>query len=155
MPPLEPASHVRERRLKYAIATSLGSKVTTAIVQIVAFPIALAALGQEQFVLYAMLASAVGWLGLVNIGVGPPLTVLMSEAAASGDRIRQQRLFASALWPVALLVVSTGAILLVALRFVSTERLFGDAYAGQGPAIEIGLSILIAVFLVRPRARTT
>jgi O-antigen/teichoic acid export membrane protein len=147
--PLEPASRLRERRLKYAIATSLGSKVTTAIVQIVAFPIALAALGPEQFVLYAMLASAVGWLGLVNIGVGPPLTVMMSEAAASGDRLRQQRLFSSALWPVVLLVLVTGTVLFVALHFVSPDRLFGAAYAGQGRTIEAGLTILIAVFLVQ------
>jgi O-antigen/teichoic acid export membrane protein len=147
--PLEPASRLRERRLKYAIATSLGSKVTTAIVQIVAFPIALAALGPEQFVLYAMLASAVGWLGLVNIGVGPPLTVMMSEAAASGDRLRQQRLFSSALWPVALLVLVTGTVLIAVMRFVSLARLFGAAYAGQGWTIEVGLSILAAVFLVQ------
>lgn len=147
--PAESASRVRERRLKYAVATSLGSKISTAIVQIVAFPIALAALGQQQFVLYAMLASAVGWLGLVNIGVGPPLTVMMSEAAAADDRLRQQRLFASALVPVVLVVLAAGTALAIAFRLLSVERVFGAAYAADGRTIGIGLSILAAVFLIQ------
>jgi O-antigen/teichoic acid export membrane protein len=147
--PLESASRLRNRRLKYAIVTSLGSKVSTAIIQIAALPLALAALGQQQFVLYAMLASAVGWLGLVNIGVGPPLTVMMSEAAAAGDHVQQQRLFSSAVLPVALLVLTTGIAVAIALRFISTDWLFGAAYAADRPAIVAGLLILTAVFLVQ------
>lgn len=140
-------SRFRERRLLYAVVTSLGSKATTAIVQIVAFPVALTALGSEQFVLYAMLASAIGWLGLMNIGVAPLLTVMMSEAAAADDRATQQRVFSSALLPVALLVLGTGTALFAGLRFFSAAWLFGAAYAAQGWTIEVGLSILIAVFL--------
>jgi O-antigen/teichoic acid export membrane protein len=149
LPTLEPASRVRERRLKYAVATSLGSKITTAIVQIVALPIAVSALGQAQFVLYAMLASAIGWLGLVNIGVGPPLTVMMSEAAASGDRLRQQRLFSSALGPVVILVLGIGGVLAGAVRFLPADRIFGPAYAAEGWTIHVGLSILAIVFIVQ------
>lgn len=149
MLPLESASLLRERRLRYAIVTSLGSKATTAIIQIVALPVALAALGQQQFVLYAMLASAVGWLGLVNIGVGPPLTVMMSEAAASGDRVEQQRLFASALLPVAIVVLTTGIAVAIALRVVPMEWLFGATYAADRTTVVEGLLILTAVFLVQ------
>jgi O-antigen/teichoic acid export membrane protein len=147
--PFDSASRFRERRLKYAVATSLGSKVTTAIVQIAALPFALAALGQQQFVLYAMLASAVGWLGLINVGVGPSLTVMISEAAAAGDRVQQQRLLSSALFPVALLVLATGMAVVVVLRVIPTDWLFGAGYAADRPTIIAGLLILTAIFLVQ------
>lgn len=149
MLPPESASRLRERRLKYAIATSLGSKVTTAIIQIAALPMALVALGPHHFVLYAMLAAAVGWLGLVNIGVGPPLTVMMSEAAAAGDRVQEQRLFSSALFPVALVVLTTSLGVVIALRVIPTDGVFGAAYVADRPTIIAGLSILAAIFLAQ------
>jgi len=145
----EHAARFRERRLKYAIGTSLGSKISTAIVQVLAFPVAVRALGEAQFVLYAMLGSAIAWLGLVNIGVGPPLTVRMSEAHASGDRLSQQRLFSSAVFPVLLLVVVTGAGLALVLRFLPPSALFGPRYSTEHGAITVGLSILAVVFLAQ------
>jgi len=132
----------RERRLKYAIGTSLGSKISTAIVQILAFPIAIRALGEAQFVLYAMLGSAIGWIGLINVGVGPPLTVRMSEAQAAGDRLRQRQLLSSAFFPVLLLVLATGVTLAITFRFVAPAALFGPRYAADRGTIEAGVWLL-------------
>jgi O-antigen/teichoic acid export membrane protein len=137
----------RERRLKYAIGTSLGSKISTAVVQILAFPIAIRALGDAQFVLYAMLGSAIGWIGLVNVGVGPPLTVRMSDAQAAGDRVRQQQLLSSAFFPVLLLVLATGGALALASRFVEPAALFGARYAADRQTIMSGLWLLAIILL--------
>ena len=86
----------RIRRIKYAVVTSLCSKAITIIMQVVALPIAVKALGNKQFVLYSMLISAVGWLSLVNLGIGPALTVNIAEAAVLKDRETEKRLFNSA-----------------------------------------------------------
>jgi len=139
----------RERRLKYAIGTSLGSKISTAIVQILAFPIAIRALGEAQFVLYAMLGSAIGWIGLINVGVGPPLTVRMSEAQAAGDRLRQRQLLSSAFFPVLLLVLATGVTLAITFRFVAPAALFGPRYAADRGTIEAGVWLLAMILLAQ------
>ena len=139
----------RERRLKYAIGTSLGSKISTAVVQILAFPIAIRALGEAQFVLYAMLGSAIGWIGLMNVGVGPPLTVRMSEAQAAGDRRRQQQLLSSAFFPVLLLVLATGIALALAFQCVAPAALFGARYAADRDTIAAGVGLLAAILLAQ------
>ena len=139
----------RERRLTYAIGTSLGSKVTTAIVQLMALPVAIRALGERPFVLYAMLASAVAWLGLVNVGVGPPLAVGISEAAAARDPVAQRRLLASAIWPVLALALMTGLVLAFVLRSWSAAGLFGPEFVRDAETIERGIALLGALLLLQ------
>ena len=60
----------RSQRFKYAVLTSLASKLFTPAIQMLAMPMAIRALGAESFALYAMLTSALTWLSFANFGVG-------------------------------------------------------------------------------------
>jgi O-antigen/teichoic acid export membrane protein len=145
----ESAAKFRSLRFKYAVATSLGSKVTTSVVQLVALPIAVKALGTEQFALYAMLAAAVGWLGLVNIGVGPVLTVNIASAAAQGDNGAEKRLLASALIPILFAVCITGIVVYLSVYFIDVAVIFGNNYSRYPNVIRIGVSILAGFALLQ------
>ncbi len=143
------AAQFRVQRIKYAVITSIASKVATLSVQLLAMPIAIRSLTPERFALYAMLAAAMGWLGVANIGIGPGLVVRTATAAASHDRAREVRLFASALIPVLALALTLGTTLLVLLNLVPVPALFGENYADDAMTIQAGLSILIVFVLLR------
>jgi O-antigen/teichoic acid export membrane protein len=146
---LTDAAGFRIQRIKYAVVTSIASKVATLSVQLLAMPIAIRSLAPERFALYAMLAAAMGWLSIANIGIGPGLVVKTATAAASHDRAREVRLFASALIPVLALALTLGITLLLLLNAVPVTALFGENYAGDATTIRAGLSILIVFVLLR------
>lgn len=136
---------LRTRRFRYALATSVSSKVTSALMQIIAMPVAVAALGPHRFSLYAMLIASAGWITLANMGIGPTLGVEIAAAHARGDREEQGRLFTSAFVPLALVTSVVIATCMAAIWLTPVPRLFGPAYAQDGEAIRYGLSILVAL----------
>lgn len=139
----------RYSRLKYAVATSLSSKVTTALVQLIALPVAVKALGNSCFTLYAMITAAVAWLALTNLGIGPALVVRIAEAHARGDADSERCLFVSALLPVTILAFCTSIIALSLVWTFNISTLFGPNYVGDIGTIRSGLSILILLFFVQ------
>ncbi|MEM6917352.1 MAG: oligosaccharide flippase family protein, partial [Verrucomicrobiota bacterium] len=75
----------RNRSIRRAISTSLGSKLTTAILQFVSLPIAARILGKEEFGIYATVSLAVLSVIALQLGVGPALARGISEAHAKSD----------------------------------------------------------------------
>jgi len=139
----------RVSRIKYAAASSIGSKVVTILVQLLAMPVAIRALGAQEFALYALLASAIGWVGLVNLGVGPALSVSMASAVANNDRTVQARLCSSGFFPVLGVVVALGGILLSLAQTPRVDGLFGENYLAQADTIRTGLSLLLVFALAQ------
>jgi O-antigen/teichoic acid export membrane protein len=118
-------------------------------VQLLAVPIAVNALGHDQFALYAMLAAAVGWLSLATIGIGPVLAVGIAEAAATDDRTVERRLFTSALLPILLITLLAGVALQILVRTVPLTALFGPRYLHSADTISAGLALLVGFFLAQ------
>ena len=125
------------------------SKFMTAIVQIIALPVAIRALGNKQFVLYAMLASAVGWLSLVNIGIGPALAVRIAEATARKDRLAEKQFLTSALLPILSIVFFIGIVFFFVIQYARITSLFGQNYIESGNIIKEGISVLVVLFLLQ------
>jgi O-antigen/teichoic acid export membrane protein len=144
------ASHFRAKRLKYAIATSLLSKGGTAMLQLVAIPIAIRSLGVHGYALYAGIVATVGWLGMAMISVGPAIVVQMAAAAAVGDERAQRRLFASAAFPIGVNTIILAAVVLILASFCQPTRLFHSDFADEADAIRICLWIMAAIQLTQP-----
>jgi O-antigen/teichoic acid export membrane protein len=144
-----PQRRFRTTRLRYAVTASLGSKLVTATVQLVAMPVAIRALGPEKFVLYAILASAVGWAGAANLGVGPRLTIAIASASAVVDRLKEAHLLTSALVPVATLCLTIAALLPLALLLIPIDKLAGEHYVDQHTTIWVALIVLVAISLLQ------
>ena len=143
-------SHFRAKRLKYAIATSLLSKGGTAVLQLVAIPIAIRTLGVQGYALYVAVVAVVGWLGMATVGVGPALVVQMAAAAAAGDRPAQRRLFTSAVFPVGVNVLLLAAGVSALMAWCPMTRLFSADFAGQERTILACLWIMGTVQLIQP-----
>jgi O-antigen/teichoic acid export membrane protein len=85
----------RKRRLKLAVVTSLGSKVSTVALQLIAFPIAIRAVSPHEFASYTVMAGVLSFIWLCDLGLGPALTQRIAIAHAAGDEPAQARLLAS------------------------------------------------------------
>ena len=84
-------SSLRTQRLKISLITSLAGKGVSIVVQLIAVPIAISALGIERFGVYAMLTALLNWLNMATVGVLPGLTVQIVTANANMDRKKKRR----------------------------------------------------------------
>src|SRR4051794_32993931 len=76
----------RGRLIKLALLTSIGIKVTAALIQFTAFPLAARTLGVERFGVYSMLAASLSWITMADIGIGPGLMLGIATSSGRGDR---------------------------------------------------------------------
>jgi O-antigen/teichoic acid export membrane protein len=134
------AAH-RNRRLRSAIVTSLVSKAGSLLVQVVALPLAIAALGANTFGAYASTVAGVSWVTLVSIGAGPSLTRLVSVAIGQKDQEREVVLFANGLC-ACLVAAAIATVVLLCVRSVDLARLLGPAVAGHEEAARTVLLLL-------------
>jgi O-antigen/teichoic acid export membrane protein len=123
------------------VATSLASKLFTIGIQVLAMPLAIHALGPKSFALYAMLSSALMWLSLANIGMGPRVAIEIADAEVHGDQARQSRLVTGAVVPISALIVLLFLLLIVA-KVIGIENVFGENYQDQASVISTRLLLL-------------
>ncbi|WP_243324113.1 oligosaccharide flippase family protein [Geothrix sp. SG200] len=143
------ASRFRENRFRYAVVTSLSSKVTTALLQIIAMPVAAKSLGIHGFVLYSMLTSLVVWLWVSNIGIGPSLSVSLAAARAISDEKEERHLFSSAFYSVMVISSIISILSLILTWYFPVHLIFGNLYQADLVVIRWGLSILVVMFFLQ------
>ena len=134
---------LRTRRLQYALGASLGGKLSSLLVQLIAMPVAVRALGSEQFALYLILAAAAAWLLLAEVGIGPVLVSRTALAVARHDLAEQRRLLSSAAALIGMLAVALGGISYGILATCPVEGFFGPHYTKWASTIDGGLAILV------------
>lgn len=140
---------LRERRLRLAIGYSLASKIANAALQILSLPVAAVALGNHGFSLYVLMIAAVGWLSLLNLGLGAPLVKRISIASAVGRREDLRALLDSALIPN-LLVSNLIAVIFLAIVWTGpVELLLGRQYVSDLIQARIGLTVLAIFFIIQ------
>lgn len=132
----------RTRRLKLALLTSLAGKGISALAQLAALPLAIAALGQERFGVYAMLAAVLNWMNIASVTISPGLTVQLVSANARMDHAQEARLIGSAfIFSVGLAALLSVGIQIV-FRQVGVEGIFGSAYLAYADEIRSGMTVL-------------
>jgi O-antigen/teichoic acid export membrane protein len=139
----------RAGRVRLAFMTSAGSKALGTLVQFVAVPLAVRSLGPERFGFYTMLVSALVWIDLGRLGIGPGLTRELALAWNRDQRDREQALFSSAvffLFGIAALIAGLLSCAWFA-GVLDVEAIFGPAAAPYQSEILLGMAV-VAVFLV-------
>ena len=106
-PPLAPApveprlSHISNNRSKAGIIRNiLASYVATFVGSLVGFiatPLLLRRMGKEQFGLWMLLLSVMGYVGLVELGISSAVSKRVSECAALEDSARLKQVLGTAL----------------------------------------------------------
>jgi O-antigen/teichoic acid export membrane protein len=143
------ARGIRLRGIKRYVLSSLGSKVVTLGVQIIAIPIAFEALGATRFGIYLMIVSALSWMSLGNLGFPQWLTRGIASAAATGDRERERRFFTTSFLVLLALNLALGAVVLVVLNGVPVTAIFGAQYAGAAAEIVPAASALAVILVLQ------
>lgn len=139
----------RAGRVRLAFLTSAGSKALGLIVQFLAIPLAVRSLGPERFGIYMMLFSALVWIDLGRLGIGPGLTRELGLAWNRGERDRERMLFSNAIF----LLLAIAAVISAALTLGYSwgaeyiDILFGSSALKYHYDIVNG-SIVVGIFLV-------
>ena len=148
------AAHARRRNraIQGAVASSLASKVGTALLRLVSIPIAYRVLGGETFGIYATVTLAIGTVVLMQCGIGPALTHGLSRATACGNRDLERQYFSTSWFMLLGLSLLGGLIMASLLLFVPLTFFFGDNYAGLEeqmlPALWLTLGIVLLEFML-------
>lgn len=148
---LEGRAAFREKRFRYAVGTSLLSKVLSLLVQLISYPMALKALGAEAFGVYAVLTASMSWINMGMLGIGPSMTIGLAKAVAADDIRQQQRYVTTGLGIIASVSLVLLALLLPFGLFYPVHQLYGEGYAGHAEVIRAGflyLTVSISIWLV-------
>ena len=145
----EESREIRLKGIKRSVFASIGSKVVTVSVQLIAIPVAFEALGTTRFGIYLMITSVLGWMSLGRLGFPSWLTRGIASAAATHDRDLERRYFSTSLLIlVGVNLVLVGVVLLV-LQIVPVTTLFGAQYAFAAAEIVPAASALAVILAIQ------
>ncbi len=139
----------RAGRVRLAFLTSAASKALGLVVQFLAVPLAVRSLGPERFGIYTMLVSALVWIDLGRLGIGPGLTRELALAWNRGQREQERRLFSNAMFFLLAIAVLIAGLLTLGYHFGAAhiDRIFGASAMAFRPEILAGI-VVVGVFLV-------
>lgn len=139
----------RAGRVRLAFLTSAGSKALGLVVQFLAVPLAMRSLGAERFGIYTMLVSALVWIDLGRLGIGPGLTRELALAWNRDDRQRERMLFSNATFFLFGIAAAIALLLLAGYHAGadSIDAIFGASAMRYRSEILEGM-VVVGVFLV-------
>ncbi len=139
------ARDIRRKGITRSVASSLGSKIVTVGVQLIAIPVAFHALGTTGFGIYLMITAALGWIALGRLGFPMWLTRGIAAAAAKHDRNLECRYFSTAFFILLAVALALGATVVFVFQTVPVATLFGAQYAPNAAEIVAAASTLAAI----------
>lgn len=146
----------RERRFRFAVASSFASKVLGAIVQVISLPILLETLGPDRLAAFLALTAFVAWVAPMGLGVLPAMTRQLAAAVARGDGPVERMLVGAGLWFTGLvgLLIILGSVLVATM--MDPSRLLGS-FPTLPPgelavALAVGLGLTGAYFFANTAA---
>lgn len=147
----------RDRSIRLAVVTSFLSKGGTALLQLLAIPVAMRVMGRAEFGLFGAVSAALASVHLLEIGIGPALAHGLSEAGAKGDTERQRQLASTSFFLIAGLASAAALILAAVLWTVPIPVLFGEKFVGfeasMRPALWLGLGLFMLMILLNVTER--
>lgn len=142
----------RDRSIRLAVVTSFLSKAGTILFQLLAVPVAMAALTREGYGVYATVGIALSTVIMLEIGIGPALAHGISSARAQESGGRVGALTSSAFFLVLGMALLVGLVLSGVLLLTPLPWIFGDGYADKEamlrPALWTGLGLLVMLFVL-------
>lgn len=139
----------RANRVRLAFFTSAGSKALGLLVQFLAVPLAVRSLGPERFGLYTMLVSALVWIDLGRLGIGPGLTRELALAWNRNEREREKTIFSNAMFFLFGMAGLIGILLLLGYHAGAAhlDVVFGPSVERYRSEILAGIAV-VGMFLV-------
>ncbi len=140
----------RDRSIRLAVVTSFLSKAGTALLQLLAIPLAVRVLGRVEFGIFTSVTLTLTTIQLFQVGVGPALAHGLTQA--SDDPARRRALASSAFFLMLAVALLIGGVLAVLLATVPLPTIYGADFAGSEammrPALWLGLVLFVALFVL-------
>lgn len=108
---------------KSGVVLSYVSIIANAVVQLLYTPFLVSKLGQSEYGLYSLVASVIGYLGVLDLGFGNALVVHTSKYRALGDKENEQILHG--MFHILYICIGVIAGLIGILLSFLTEDIFG------------------------------
>lgn len=99
---------MKKNQLKSGVVLSYINLALSSIIPILYTPVMLQILGQSEYGLYSLANSVVGYLSLLNFGIGSTVVRYLTKCRAQGDKDGEERM-------LGLFVVIYGALTLLVL----------------------------------------
>jgi O-antigen/teichoic acid export membrane protein len=116
-------------------ASAWGSRLITGLVQIFSMRVLIVGLGTEQYAVFVLLTSLIGWYTLADIGVGLSLMNYISEQRAKKESYARYVLMAAL---ITLLELVVGLIVLYGLGLIAAPTFLKQfAFLGQGEKVRL------------------
>ncbi len=129
--------------------SGVGLFVVNAVIALIMTPVLVHELGNRDYGIWELLVALVGYLGVLDLGVGPALVRYVADAWSRQDRDQLSAIFNSAF--VGLCGVGVVGLGLMALASIWPERLFAIG-AGEAAALTpVFLLFGLNFFLYMPR----
>lgn len=138
-------------RVRLAFITSAVSKALGFLVQFLAIPLAVKALGAERFGIYTMIVSALVWIDLGRLGIGPGLTRGIAVAWNQGDKQGEKELFSNAFFLLTAMALLVGGMLALILGIdgLSLKDLVGDSAPRYRNEILAGVAVVMGFLMAQ------
>ena len=126
---------LKENYLKIVIASSLFSKCTTLLIQLLAIPIAISSLGVDRFGVYVVITSLLSWLSLSSVGLFPGLTREVAKNIEDEKYILN--LLISTLKIILPILIFLSVLFIYFIKIVSIPDFFGEKFLKYSNEIRI------------------
>lgn len=122
------AQQKRNKAIKLSIIVSICSKTAGVIIQFLALPVALHALGKDKYGVFITVMTLVTMVQTANLGVGPGVSRALTHYAADPDHDEERSWFQAARW---LVLAFCALILVLGLGFphlVPLTKVYGSTF---------------------------
>jgi O-antigen/teichoic acid export membrane protein len=123
-----PGSFERNRRLSQAALTSLSSRLVSMCAQVLAFPVAYRALGQDSFACFAVLNASIGWINILTGGISPGVARSVGVQLAHGNIRDLQTLFTTSFFTIRTIAIAAFIIVFALATMCDPVALYGSSF---------------------------
>ncbi len=136
----------RARRMNLAVMVSLFSKGGNSLIQLVALPLAMRALG-DSFAVYGLMLSVMWVVYMADMGIGGGVNRRIASASARDDKEAMRRTTSVGFFATCFFCLVTAVACSLVLTFVPVTTLFGEGFAPYAGELRLCLWIGLAIFL--------
>jgi O-antigen/teichoic acid export membrane protein len=133
----------RRQRFLHAFLLLTLSRGLAVVVQLVALPLALRALGTERYAAFLTLQSFVSWIGLAGFGLGPTLPRFISESLARHDQKAERDLIMSSIVFTLMVLATLATSLIVFGLFVPIRGLISASPRVSDAELRAGYDTIV------------
>lgn len=148
------AGSFRTRRMRFAVMTSVASKVTTIAFQLLAIPVAVHALGPAQYGAFLIVSSILAWISLGGLGVAPGVTGYVARAIGGGSSTEARQVLSTGL-VVSLIAAGVTAVVVAAVIAAMTAgggglgQFLDPSFAPYLPAMGSAMLVVAVTGLIQ------